>query len=54
MEKDKRTVGEHMVGDLGLNSSLVPAGSTDSRLEKIREFHAADAEAAAAEKEEDP
>jgi hypothetical protein len=54
VEKDKRTVGEQMVGDLGLNSSLTPAGSSDSRLDKIREFHAQDAEAAAAEKEDDP
>lgn len=53
MEKD-RTVGEQMVGDLGLNSSLKPNSGGDARLDKMREFHQEDAEAAAAEKEDDP
>ena len=54
MEKDKRTVGEQMVGDLGLNPSLKPSSSGDARVDKLREMHDEHAEAAAAEKEEDP
>lgn len=54
MEKDNRTVGEQMVGDLGLNSSLKPAAGGDARVDKLREMHEEHTEAAAAEKEEDP
>lgn len=47
MEKD-RTVGEQMVGDLGLDPGLGSLGSgNNARLEKLRQFHKEDAEASA-------
>ncbi|MDP9018129.1 MAG: hypothetical protein M3N19_07400 [Candidatus Eremiobacteraeota bacterium] len=53
MEKE-RDVAHQINHDLGLNPSLDSTGSSDKRLEKLREFHADDLAAEAAAKEDDP